>query len=70
MKLCLLRQLGKNVAGKVTKLSKISFSIERFTDDFLQFSKTTAQICLLVGWLGTSHQLQAFQGFSKSFLIS
>ena len=29
--------LGQKVGDKLTKLSKIGFSIERFTADFLQF---------------------------------
>ena len=46
------------------KLSKMSFSMEHFTADCLQFCGTTVQICRLGGPLGTCYQFQAFQGFS------
>ena len=33
--------LGENIADKLTNLSKIRFSMECFTADFLRFSSTT-----------------------------
>ena len=54
----------------MTKLSKIGFSMEWFTADFLQFFTKNVKIWLLVGRLGTRHQIQAFQEFSGNFLIS
>ena len=52
----------------MTKLSKIGFSMEWFTADFLQFFTKNVKIWLLVGRLGTRHQIQAFQGFSGKFV--
>ena len=62
--------MEKIIVEKVTKLSKVSYSIEHFTDGFSQFSNTTAKVCLLSGRVCTRNQLQAFQGFSEHFLIS
>ena len=60
--------LGQKVGDKLTKLSEIGFSMEWFTADFLQFFTKNVKIWLLVGRLGTRHQIQAFQGFfGKSF---
>ena len=50
--------LGRNVGDKFTKLSKIE---KCFTVDFLHF---LPKIWILGGWLGTRHQIQAFQRFS------
>ena len=44
--------------------------MEWFAADFLQFFSKNVKIWLLVGRLGTRHQIQAFQGFSGNFLIS
>ena len=55
--------LGQNIVDKFTKLSKIGFSMERFTADFLQFSNATVKIYLLGGRLDTHVQFQAIQGF-------
>ena len=52
------------------KLSKIGFSVECFTADFLQFFTKNVKIWVLIGRLGTRYQIQAFQGFSGNFLIS
>ena len=54
----------------MTKLSKVGFSVECFTADILQFLPKNVTIWLLVGRLGTRHQIQAFQQFSGNFLIS
>ena len=51
------------------KLSKIVFSVKRFTTDCLQFSGTIVKISLLRGHLGTRHQIQAFQGFLSGSAI-
>ena len=51
-----------------TKLSKIGFSMECFTADFLQFF-TKKRKNLAFGWT-PGHQTQAFQGFFWNFLIS
>ena len=37
--------------------------MEYFTDGFLQLFTEKCQNWLLCGWLGTRHQIQAFQGF-------
>ena len=50
--------LGRNVGDKFTKLSKIE---KCYTVDFLHF---LPKIWILGGWLGTRHQIQAFQRFS------
>ena len=62
--------VGQNIVDKYIKLSKVGFSMECFTADFLQFLSTTVKICLLGGRLDTCHQFQALQGFSSNFLIS
>ena len=56
--------LGQKIGDKLTKLSKIGFSMECFTADFLRFFTEKRQNLALVGQLGTRHQIQAFQGFS------
>ena len=66
----LFHNLGQKVGDKLTKLSKIGFSMEWFTADFLQFFTKNVKIWLLVGRLSTRHQIQAFQGFPGNFLIS
>ena len=60
--------LGQKVGDKLTKLSKIGFSMEWFKADFLQFFTKNVKIWLFVGRLGTRHQIQAFQGFSGNAL--
>ena len=54
---------GQKVGDKLTKLSKIGFSMECFTAGFLRFFTKTSQNLAFVGRLGTRHQIQAFQGF-------
>ena len=56
--------LGQKIADKFTKLNKTCFSMEYFTTGFSRIFNTNIKICLLGGWLGTRHQIQAFQGFS------
>ena len=56
---------GKKIVDKVRKLSKIAFSMECFTADFLQFSSTDFKNYLLGGRLGTG----IFLKFPKSFSI-
>ena len=59
--------LGKGVRDKFTNLSKIGFSIECFTADFLRFfTKKRQKVALGC----TCHQIQAFPEFSSNFLIS
>ena len=55
---------GQNMLDKFTKLSKIRFSLECFTADFLQVSSTTIKIYLLRDRLGTHHQFQKIHKFS------
>ena len=62
--------LGQKVGDKLTKLSKIGFSMECFTADFCDFLQKNVKIWLSVGRLGTRYQIQAFQRFSGNFLIS
>ena len=62
--------LGQNVGDKLTKLSKIGFPMECFTADFLRFFTKKRQNLALGWWLGTRHQIQVFQWFSRNFLIS
>ena len=56
--------LVPKVADKFTKLSKIGFSMDCFTADFLRLFTEKCQNLALGGRLGTCHQNQAFQGFS------
>ena len=37
-------RLGQNVIGKFRKLSKISFSMENYRFDFMQFFSATAKV--------------------------
>ena len=56
--------LGHWVVDNLAKLSKIYFSVECFTADFLRDFTKGDKIWLSGGRLGTCHQIQAFQGFS------
>ena len=56
--------------NKLKKLSKIDFSMQNFTADFLRDFTKNVKICLLNGRLSTCHQIQTFQRFSFHFLIS
>ena len=49
--------LGQNIVDKLMKLSKLSFSMEFFTVDFLQFSSVIVTICLMGDHPGTRHRL-------------
>ena len=60
----------RGIVDKFTKSSKIVFSTECFTTDFLQFSSTNVKIGRLGGRLGALHQIQAFKRFSLNFQIS
>ena len=51
--MCFWDSLGQNIVDKLMKLSKVDFSIECFTVDFLQFSRPTVKIYFL-GWSGCS----------------
>lgn len=64
---CFLDNLGWNIVCKFPKLSKIGFSIEYFTADFLKFSWTNLKTWLLGVQLGTCHQFQNFQRLSWNF---
>ena len=60
-KMFCLDNVGQSI---MEKLCTISFFKERFTAGFSQFSRGTAKICLLHGWLGACHQFHAFNRFS------
>ena len=63
--------LEEKVAERLKNLSKICFSMEYFTADFLLFFLLkNVKIWLLVGQLCTRHQIKAFQEFSQNFPIS
>ena len=68
--LLVVNNLGQKLGDKFTKFSKIGFSMECVTADFLQFFTKIPQI-LTFGWTaGYSPSNQTFQGFSWNFLIS
>ena len=46
---------GQSIGDKFTKLIKIGLPLERFTADFLQFSRTTVEIWFSGGRLGAWH---------------
>ena len=57
---------GQNIVDKLTKLSKMGFSMECFTDDFVFICHN-----LSLGWpLRTHHRFQAFQRFFWNFITS
>ena len=45
--------LGQSTVGKVIKLSKIGFSMEYFTADFVRICNANVKNCILSGRLGT-----------------
>ena len=49
--------IGRGVVDKLTELSKIGFSVECFTGDFL---RVIAKLLVCGSQLGTHHQIQAF----------
>ena len=53
----------------MTTLSKMGSSMECFTADFLRFLPKNVTIWLLVGRLGTRHQIEAFQRFSGKKVV-
>ena len=55
-KICFRDSLGQNIVDKLMKLSKVDFSIECFTVDFLQFFRKTVKIYFL-GWSGCSQSV-------------
>ena len=55
--------LGQEVVNKLTKLSKIGFSMESFKADFLKFFSESVNTWLMGDRLGTRHQIQVLQGF-------
>ena len=55
--------LAQKIVDKFTKLSKICFSMECFSDTFSVF-RLDVKICLLGERLGTHREIQAFEGFS------
>ena len=65
-----IHNLGEKVGDKFTKLSKLSFSMECFTADFLQFFTKERQNFVFSRTAGDSPSNQAFRGFSGNFLIS
>ena len=66
----MLYNLGQKVVDKLVKLSKVDFSMEYVTADFLRDLTKGVKIWLFGDRLSTCHQIQAFQGFSCNFLIS
>ena len=58
------------VVDKFTKLSKIDFSMECFTVDFLRIFSESIGAWASGGRLGARRRIQAFQEFSWNFLIS
>ena len=58
-----IQSLTKN-RDKSIKLSKIGFSMECFTADFLKLFTKKRQNLFFGGRLGTCHQTEAFQGIS------
>ena len=65
---CATYNLGQKAVDKFTKLSKISFSVERFRAVLRVFIRNF-KICLLGSRLGTPHQIRAFQEFLGNVLI-
>ena len=49
--------IGRGVVDKLTELSKIGFSVECFTGDFLRVIAKGVKVCGIQ--LGTDHQIQA-----------
>ena len=62
--------LGQKVGDKFTKLSKIGFSMEWFTADFLQFFTKKHQNLGFRWTAGYSQSNPRISGFSLNFLIS
>ena len=60
----------RKAIDKFKKLSKIGFSVECFTADFLENFQRKVTAWLLGGCLGTPNQIQTFEMFSSNFLIS
>ena len=60
--------LGIKIVNKLTKISKICVSVECFIADIPRFFSANVKTCLLGGRLGTRHQIQAFQEFSRNFI--
>ena len=58
------------VVGIFSKLSKIELSIGSFTADLCRFSWASVRICVLSCRLGTRSQIQAFQGFFRTVVVS
>lgn len=54
--MCFRDSLGQNIVDKLMKLSKVDFSIECFTVDFLQFFRKTVKIYFF-GWSGCSQSV-------------
>ena len=49
--------LDEKIVDKFMKFSKMRFSMECFTTDFLRFTRTSVKICLMGGWLSTGYQI-------------
>ena len=56
--------LGQNIVGKFTKLSKFGVTMECLTADFSHFFSTAVKVCPLASRLATRHQFQSFQRLS------
>ena len=57
-------QSWTKIVDKLTKLSKIGFSMENVSGNISRFTNTNVKICFCDGRLGTLHLIQAFSGFS------
>ena len=57
-------QSWTKIVDKLTKLSKIGFSMEHFSGNISRFTNTNVKICFCDGRLGTLHLIQAFSEFS------
>ena len=54
---------GQDITDKLTKLSKIDFSMECFTADLMQFFSATVKLCLLDSELSNCYQFKSCQRF-------
>ena len=57
---------GQNIVDKITKSSKINFSMESFRADVLQFSSATVEIFTLGGWLALIYNYKHFRDFLET----
>ena len=60
--------LGQESVNKLTKLSKVYFSMKYFTVDFWRISRENVKICFLSSRQGICYQIQALQRYSWKVL--